>query len=152
MFCKAKHLLLQIKHWWTKQLLEMNRETFEMCTWPSEGSAVIYNNFFLFNLYSPEKKISLFGHTSSPMPGVRSPVSANSKTIKHNFMWKNKLSTTYMPDPWFVGYRAAVVSFLTMGGTRKRGRILLVKYSFVRSKIGVVYFLFAAAGNTTEMF
>lgn len=64
----------------------MNRETFEMGTWPPEGSAVIYNNFFLFNLYSPYKKISLFGHTSSPMPGVGSPGSANSKTIKHNFM------------------------------------------------------------------
>lgn len=55
-------------------------------------------------------------------------------------------------DPSFVGYRAAVVSFLMMGGTRKRGRILLVKYGFVKSKIGVVYFLFGAAGNTTEMF
>lgn len=34
----------------------MNRESFEMCTWLSEGGAVIYNNFSPFNLCSPYKK------------------------------------------------------------------------------------------------
>lgn len=38
----------------------MNWASFIMCTWPSEDSAVIYNNVSLLNLHSYYKKISLF--------------------------------------------------------------------------------------------
>lgn len=49
----------------------MNWASFIMCTWPSEDSAVIYNNFPLFNLHSHCKKISLFCHRSWSMPSVK---------------------------------------------------------------------------------
>lgn len=154
MFCKTKHLLLQIKHWWAKQLLEMNWESFIMCTWPSEDSAVIYNNFPLFSPYLHYKKIALFGHPSWSMPTVKETPSANNKTMKHNFMWKNKIFTWHMLNiySWFVGYRAAVVCSFLMGVIRKQGRIVFVKYNFVRSTISMSYFLFWAADTTAGMF
>lgn len=158
MFCKAKNLLSQIKHWWTQQWLEMNRESFMLWTRSLEDSAMIYNNFSLFNLYSCSRKLSLLLATHhGQCPVWRRPVFANRKTIKHNFTWRNKIFTWYVLGicPRITGYGAAVLSSLIMRVTyyiRQWGRILFVKYNFFKSKISMVYSLFWAPGNTAGIF